>query len=281
MLYSRANAFCIPFLRWAGGKSWLLPTWYALIKELKFKQYHEPFLGGGTLFFALPGEHKSFLSDINSELIETYQMVKDHPEDVYNSFLKLRNTEDDYYAIRKRVCRTPITRAARFIYLNQTSYNGLFRVNKQGKYNVPYGFRKNWCYQKSRIVDASKFLIKHDAVITHQDFASAIAMVAEGDFVFFDPPYTVSKEGGNGFIEYNEKIFSLDDQRRLSYCIDLIKQRGAYYMLTNALHPTILEIFEKGDRRFEVARSSCIGGKAAVRGLIKEYLFTNIPEVTK
>ena len=278
MSYTKSLATCNPFLRWAGGKSWLLPTWYKLIDKLKFNQYHEPFVGGGTSFFALPSLHASYLSDINEELILAYKMVKDFPEELYVALTKLKNTKEDYYIIRDRRCRTDITKAARFIYLNQTSYNGLWRVNRRGEYNVPYGFRKNWAYEKDRLLKASQFLVKQHAHIVQQDFALAIERVQEGDFVFLDPPYTVSKDGDNGFIEYNETIFSLDDQKRLSDCIDSIRKRHAYYVLTNACHPVIAEMFDKGDRRLEILRNSCIGGKSAKRGPIKEFVFTNIPE---
>ncbi len=279
MAYVKSLATCNPFLRWAGGKSWLLPTWYNIVSNLEFKQYHEPFLGGGTSFFALPGVHPSYLSDVNPELILTYNVVKNNPEEVYAALEKLKNTEEDYYIIRDRQCRTDITKAARFIYLNQTSYNGLWRVNRNGKYNVPYGFRKNWAYGKERLLAASMFLMKQQAQICQQDFETAIGNVQTGDFVFLDPPYTVSKKGDNGFIEYNETFFSLEDQKRLSKCIDIITERQAYYMLTNANHPTIAEIFHNCDRRLEISRNSCIGGRAAKRGRITEFVFTNIPEV--
>jgi DNA adenine methylase len=121
--------------------------------------------------------------------------------------------------------------------------------------------------------------MKQQAQICQQDFETAIGNVQTGDFVFLDPPYTVSKKGDNGFIEYNETFFSLEDQKRLSKCIDIITERQAYYMLTNANHPTIAEIFHNCDRRLEISRNSCIGGRAAKRGRITEFVFTNIPEV--
>ena len=266
-----------PFLRWAGGKSWLLPQLSVLLLDLEFRDYYEPFLGSGAAFFALKGSHKSFLSDMNEDLILTYQAIKDSPGQVYEALIRLKNTEEEYYRIRSRKCRTTVTKAARFIYLNQTSYNGLYRVNSKGEYNVPYGFRRSLKFDKSRIEKASKFLVKQNAVLSHQDFEDALASVRCEDFVFLDPPYTVSKDDENGFIEYNEKIFSLDDQKRLRRCIDIIKEKKAYYLLTNAHHPRILSIFGNSDRCIEVHRQSCIGGKNARRGLVREYVFTNIP----
>lgn len=267
----------LPFLRWAGGKSWLLPQLSALLSNLEFKNYYEPFLGSGTSFFALKGNHKSFLSDMNKDLILTYQAIKESPEQVYIALTRLKNTEEEYYRIRSKKCRTMVTKAARFIYLNQASYNGLYRVNSNGEYNVPYGFRKSLKFDRSRLKNASNFLIKQNAVLSHQDFEDALSNVECSDFVFLDPPYTVSKDAENGFIAYNEKIFSLDDQKRLRRCIDIIKEKNAYYLLTNAHHPTILSIFGNDDTCIEVQRQSCIGGKNASRGLVKEYVFTNIP----
>lgn len=266
----------LPFLRWAGGKSWFLPCLSRLLENLEFKHYHEPFLGSGTAFFALPGEHRSFLSDANEDLIRTYQAVKDNPDQVYQALICLKNSEKEYYIIRSRKCRTPITKAAQFIYLNQTSYNGLYRVNSKGEYNVPYGFRHSLKFNRNRLETASKFLIKQNATLTCQDFENALAKVESKDLVFLDPPYTVSQKSGNGFIEYNEKIFSLDDQRRLRQCIDIIKEKGAYYILTNACHPQIQSIFGTDDICQKVHRYSSIGGKGARRGLIHEYMFTNI-----
>ena len=269
---------CEPFLRWAGGKSWLLPRWLGLLKGLKFKNYHEPFVGGGTTFFALPDSHKSYIADMNQDLTITYRMVMERPDDVINALKKLRNTEDDYYEIRARACRTDETRAARFIYLNQTSYNGLYRVNRRGEYNVPYGFRKEWHYDYDRILNASEVMKTNHTQISCSDFEDSLMSVDAGDLVFLDPPYTVSAGADNGFIAYNEKIFSLDDQRRLSRCIAEIKAKNAYYFLTNAAHPTIKEIFDvNGDACVEVLRQSLIGGKNARRGLVKEFIYTNIP----
>lgn len=168
-----------------------------------------------------------------------------------------------------------IERAARFIYLNQTSYNGLYRVNRQGEYNVPYGFREQMVYDTDRIINASKQLRKTS--ISHGDFTINKYKIQQGDLVFLDPPYTVS-HNNNGFIEYNQNLFSLDDQHRLSKYIDYVKKKNTYYILTNAAHNTIREIFDKGDRILELSRHSLIGGKNSDRKKITEYIFTNIIE---
>ena len=265
------------FIRWAGGKKWLIPHLPEIIGNTQIKHYHEPFLGGGSIFFSLEHNKKSYLSDANPELINTYLQVRDNPEEVIRLLANFHNTEEDYYRIRDEfIPQTPIEEASRFIYLNQTSYNGLYRVNRSGKYNVPYGFRKRWTYDPNRILESSKKL--QNTRIDCGDFEINKHRIKKHDLVFLDPPYTVS-HNQNGFIEYNKNLFSLEDQKRLNEYIDFIKKKGAYYILTNAAHEVIFEIFDKTeDRTIELPRNSLIGGKNAKRTEITEYIFTNIRE---
>lgn len=267
-----------PFVRWAGGKTWLIPYMSELIRNIQIEHYHEPFLGGGAVFFSTEHAKKSYLSDANPQLINTYLQVRDNPEDVIHFLENMPNTESDYYQIRDEFTldNTPIN-AARFIYLNQTSFNGLYRVNRNGRYNVPYGFRNTWVYHMDRVRSASCKL--QNARIEVGDFEINKYRIKPHDLVFLDPPYTVS-HNNNGFIQYNQNLFSLDDQHRLKVFIEYIKHHDAYYILTNAAHETIKEIFlTQGDRIVELQRNSLIGGKNATRTSISEYIFTNIPEV--
>ena len=263
-----------PFIRWAGGKTWLVPFMKQLTQDLEYKNYYEPFLGGAAVFFSLTPPKHAYLSDINAELIDTYIAIRDIPDDVIQALQLLQNTEDNYYRIRETEPTALAERAARFLYLNQTSFNGLYRVNNQGKYNVPYGYRKNLNYDVDRIRNAS---VKLQGVrLECSDFAARKYYVKTGDLVFLDPPYTVS-HNQNGFIKYNQKLFSIEEQYRLSTYIDYVRQKGAYYVLTNAAHETILELFNKGDRVITLDRNSLIGGKNSKREKISEYIFTNIP----
>ena len=266
-----------PFLRWAGGKTWLIPHLPNLLKPIQFEHYHEPFLGGGAIFFALDLKKKSYLSDANPELINTYIQIRDNPDQVAHFFTQFQNTKNEYYRIRDQlVPQSPEEMAARFLFLNQTSFNGLFRVNRNGTYNVPYGFRQNWKYDIARLSSASQKLQK--TRIEFGDFEINKYRIKRHDLVFLDPPYTVS-HNNNGFIEYNQNLFSIEDQHRLNCFIDYIKRKDAYYILTNAAHQAILEIFDKDeDRTIELTRQSLIGGKKAKRMKISEYIFTNIPE---
>lgn len=266
-----------PFVRWAGGKTWLIPHMPDILGDVQIEHYHEPFLGGGAIFFATEHKKKSYLSDANPHLINAYIQVRDNPEDVIEIFQELPNTENDYYRIRSEMTEANTAEnAARFIYLNQTSFNGLYRVNRDGRYNVPYGFRVAWIYHADRIRSASAKL--QNTRIEIGDFEINKYRIKPKDLVFLDPPYTVS-HNNNGFIQYNQTLFSLDDQYRLKRFVEYIKQKGAYYILTNAAHETIRDIFlSQGDRIVELQRNSLIGGKNAAREQISEYIFTNIPE---
>ncbi len=260
-----------PFLRWVGGKRWLLKEVDSLLPSNGFNNYHEPFIGGGAIFFYLK-PRQAYISDLNQELIHTYIQVRDSIDDVIMYLKKFKNTKDDYYNIRKSIFRIPAKQAARFIYLNQTSFNGIYRVNLKGEYNVPYGNRLN------HKIDYDNLLRVHIALqnitIKCQDFYNTLDNVIEGDLVFLDPPYTVT-HNDNGFIKYNQKLFSLDEQYRLANMISEIKKRKAYYILTNAAHPKIKEIFDHGDTMIELKRASLIGGRNAKRGKYAEVVITN------
>jgi DNA adenine methylase len=262
-----------PFLRWAGGKTWLIKHLDQILLGKDFNNYHEPFLGGGAIYFALNLPKQAFLSDLNADLVNVYLTIKDNPYAVISTLKEYRNTKEFYYELRGKKIDNAVHQAAKFIFLNQTSYNGLYRVNRQGEYNVPYGYRTKNFLEEEKLLQISIRL--QSATIECNDFMCTKANISEGDLVFLDPPYTVS-HNNNGFIKYNQKLFSLEDQKRLSQLIDYIKSIGAFYVLTNAAHDTILEIFDKGDRWIKLDRASLIGGENAKRGRTSEYIFTNI-----
>lgn len=262
-----------PFLRWAGGKNWLVKYLDKLLPKDGFNNYHEPFLGGASIFLSVNLTKRAYLSDLNKELINTYSTLKDNPEGIIKVLKTYKNTEDFYYKLRNKDYDDPIKQAARFIYLNQTSFNGIYRVNLKGEYNVPYGYRTKDFLEADKLRFVS-FQLKN-ATLFHGDFSISKSKIKKGDLVFLDPPYTVS-HNGNGFIKYNQKLFSLDDQKRLSELIDFIKSKDAYYVLTNAAHKTIEEMFNKGDRLLKKKRANLIGGTNAKRGQTTEYVFTNV-----
>jgi len=262
-----------PLLRWAGGKRWLVPEVRTILGATAVDRYHEPFLGGGSVFFALaPGE--AVLSDLNAELIEVYTAVRDSPDTIADLLDRYENTADTYYEVRSAVPESVEERAARFIFLNHTSFNGIFRVNLRGEYNVPYGHRKHVRIpSRAALLDASARLRRAD--LQARDFGAALSDVRKGDLVFLDPPYTVA-HNNNGFVKYNQHLFSFDDQKRLARAILEISERGAHFILTNAAHHSIEELFSPLGRMVKVSRRNSIGGKLASRGRADEYLFTNI-----
>ncbi len=262
------------FLRWAGGKKWLIPFVKELIDGLEFNNYIEPFLGGASIFFSLERDKQAYLSDINEDLINAYVQIRDDLDGVSGVLENYENGEDAYYAMRSSEPNTLCEKAAKFIYLNATSFNGIYRVNRQGKYNVPYGHR-NYTHDIDKLKWASCKL--QNTTISTGDFSDSKKNIKKGDLVFLDPPYVVA-EVKNGFLQYNAKLFSMDDQRRLGELIDHINSVGAYYIMTNAAHETIVDIFASKGRLIVENRNSVIGGRNARRGLVKEYIFTNIPE---
>jgi len=266
------KTICRPFLRWAGGKRWLKSTLDQYLPKNGFNAYHEPFVGGGSIMLHLSPK-TAYISDLNSELINAYSAVKNDLNLLTTYLKEFKNTEKEYYKIRATKFDDNTQEAARFIYLNYASFNGIYRVNKNGEYNVPYGNRgDNFLYDYENLHNVSKALANVN--MSSGDFYDSIDNVRQGDLVFLDPPYTVTHTL-NTFIQYNRKIFSIEEQVRLSEMITKIKEKDAYYILTNAAHPLIKKIFNHGDSIFEVSRGSKIGGKNAKRGQFSEYIFTN------
>ncbi len=264
-----------PFLRWAGGKRWLLRHLTPWLANFEVNDYHEPFLGAGSVFFGIRPKGTSYLSDLNSDLIETYQQVKDDPKAVADRLLLHPNEQDHYYTIRSHRPSDPTDRAARFIYLNHTSFNGIYRVNLKGQYNVPFGNRTSLKPPTEADLGTVSTQLQA-AVLNAHDFKVALQRVRTADLVFLDPPYTVA-HNTNGFVKYNQKLFSFDDQRALRKSISHIKQKGAYYILTNAAHQSIRDLFGSEDQQVELSRRSSVAGNLASRGRATELMYTNIP----
>lgn len=260
-----------PFLRWAGGKKWLVQRIKDKFDINLFSSYHEPFVGGGAMLFHLHPS-KAYISDANEQLMSTYIMVRDNVDDVIELIKNYGIGESAYYNVRGNKTSDPIEKAAQFIYLNQMSFNGIYRVNSEGNYNVPWGKRMKYHFDYENLRNVSRYL--SHVFIQSMDFEECISRVRKNALVFLDPPYTHSKID-NGFIQYNKKTFTLQDQHRLSAVIDKIKSRGAYYILTNADHEVIREVFDKGDRMIPIIRNSGIGGRNAQRGKYEECIFTN------
>lgn len=262
------------FLKWAGGKRWLISKADNLIPDINnINRYFEPFLGGGSIFFHLQPPI-SYLSDINSDLINSYIVIRDSWEELYKILKKYNKLHSNsfYYEMRSSKPRSAIQKAARFIYLNRTCWNGLYRVNKKGQFNVPIGTKTNVILEEDNFELLSKVL--RSANIETCDFETTINKADKGDFIFVDPPYTV-KHNLNGFVKYNEDIFSWQDQIRLKKSLSRAIDRGAYVLITNANHKSIEELYHDCGKMFLLNRASVIAGKAEARGVYSELAIKN------
>ncbi|MBY5930799.1 Dam family site-specific DNA-(adenine-N6)-methyltransferase [Halomonas sp. DP8Y7-3] len=257
----------LPFLKWAGGKRWLVRD-HPDIFPADFNTYIEPFLGSGSVFFHMQPK-KALLSDANKELIITYQALRNRNRKV-ESLLKRYHachSEEFYYFMRGQEPKKQEEIAARMIYLNRTCWNGLYRVNLSGRFNVPKGTKKNVILDTDNFKETARLLRR--SKIVHSDFEKIIDSAQENDFVFVDPPYTV-KHNLNGFVKYNEKLFSWDDQVRLKLAIDRATARGAKVLLTNADHESILSLYDNYISRNTLSRNSVLSGKSEFRGEFSE-----------
>jgi DNA adenine methylase len=269
-----------PFLKWAGGKTQLMGT---LTKRAPrhFCGYHEPFVGGGALFFKLYRErclHHAFLTDINAELIETYLAIRDCVEDVITLLSGYPHDKDFYYDLRSQdpwEMDAP-SRAARMIYLNKTGYNGLYRVNRRGKFNVPFG---RYTLPKYCDVDnlnaVSKTLQGVD--IACASFEEVLKRAKPGDFVYFDPPYVPLSKTAH-FTAYQSNGFSQDDQRKLrDVCVELTR-RNVNVMLSNSDTGLVQTLYAVPSFIFsKVQANRAINSNAKKRGKLTELIVTNYP----
>lgn len=261
-----------PFLRWAGGKRWLVSQ---ILKRLPndINGYYEPFLGAGNIFFNIREfSSKCFLSDINSELIMTYIEIKRNVNEVIRYLDTFKNDKDSYLKIRAKKYNNLSKEAAKFIYLNKTSFNGIYRVNRNGDYNVPYGHKKNALVNdKSNLKAVSNVL--RNVSLKNIDFEIALKNCKPKDLIYIDPPYTVAHEN-NGFIMYNAKLFSWNDQERLSIVAKALSDKGCYILISNAYHESVSALYQ-GFEMSKISRNSYIAGTVAGRKIVNEYLISN------
>jgi len=259
-----------PFIKWAGGKRWLVEK-----KQLnlpKFSgRYIEPFLGGGAVFFHLAPQ-AAVLSDVNPRLINAYRAVRDDWRSVENELRKMHrlHSKEYYYEERDRVRKCPHTQAAQFLYLNRTCWNGLYRENLSGKFNVPIGTKTQVIMPDDDFEGVSLRL--KNASISVCDFEETMDSAIQGDLVFLDPPYTTA-HNTNGFVKYNQKIFSWEDQIRLRDCVETVRNRGVKIVMTNANHETIWDLYSDLCTPEVFARASVISGSSTSRGKTTEAIF--------
>lgn len=261
-----------PFLKWAGGKRWLAPSIQEMIENIKGR-YIEPFLGSGAVFFCLR-PNIALLNDANKDLINTYRAIQKNYSVVVKhlTYHNRCHSKDYYYQMRSYAPRCTYRRAARLIYLNRTCWNGLYRVNLNGIFNVPIGTKSSVLLPSDNWEQVSATL--QGAQLSDGDFEQIIDQAVQGDFVFADPPYTV-KHNYNGFIKYNESLFSWSDQVRLSMALLRAKNRGATILATNANHDSVKDLYKGDFNMHTLERNSVLSGDPKYRGRFQELLISS------
>ena len=259
-----------PFLKWAGGKRWLTARHPELF-DVPMKRYVEPFLGSGSVFFHLEPA-VSILADENSALINLYSCLRSNWKEVELRLKKHARKHDDehYYWVRGRQYADRFDRAAQLLYLNRTCWNGLYRENLKGEFNVPKGTKNTVLFPDDDFQSAARLLKR--ATVVCSDFEEVVLTSRKGDFVFVDPPYTV-KHNNNGFIKYNEVIFRWDDQVRLARAIQRRSKSGANFVITNAYHDNLIDLYRDIAKVVRLNRTSVISGSSDGRGRTDEALF--------
>ena len=265
-----------PIVKWVGGKRQLM---FELLKNMpkSYNRYFEPFIGGGALFFELQPEN-AYISDMNEELINLYSVVRDNVYELISDlnkhevskeyFLEIRNLDrtDEYKNLSN------VQRASRFIYLNRTCFNGLYRVKSQGQFNVPYGNYKN-----PRIVDENNLLncseLLKNTEIKCADFSEILTKVKRDDFVYFDPPYVPLNETSS-FTSYTKDGFDMDMQFKLREVCDELDSMGVMFMLSNSDTKFVNELYSNYEIK-KVFASRAVNANAEGRGKITEVLVRN------
>lgn len=279
-----------PMLRWAGGKRQLLETLIASFpKDLNLQKhnYFEPFFGGGALFFSLAnfpmwvgtesfaGKSNHFvLSDTNEDLINFYSVVRDHPKLLIKALTNLasRKSERDFYRVRSSKPRGKVDRAARLLYLNRLCFNGLYRVNSNGEFNVPYGRLKNPVICNSELILSCSSWLKN-AELCAESFEVVVKRAKRGDLVYFDPPY-IPLSTTSSFSSYAKENFNESDQRVLAQTINDLTKSGVSVILSNSDTPLSREIFGSLNL-FSIPANRSISAAGTSRGRVQELVGIN------
>jgi DNA adenine methylase len=241
--------------------------------------YFEPFLGGGAVFFCLQ-PRKAILSDINGDLVGTYQAVQRNPTRLIRKLKAMPVSSEEYYRIRSEIPRGSLNQAARFLYLNRTAFGGIYRLNREGGFNVPFGGGERTpdvLWEQSLLSEASKAL--RSVMIKKSDFEPILDAAGDGDVVYCDPTYTVT-HNANCFVRYNEKNFAWGDQERLAAAARRAVGRGAVVLVSNAHHTAIKALYP-GAEAVTLERSSCVSKAPENRRKIDEFLFLLYPSSTR
>ena len=236
-----------------------------------YGRYIEPFLGGGSVFFHLQPT-SALLGDTNPDVIAAYSGIKDDWKSLVRSlrYHERKHSDEHYYNVRAGTPKNTIQRASRTLYLNRTCFNGIYRVNLRGEFNVPRGSKDAVILGTDKFEEVS--LLLKNADIRQSDFEVLINEAQSGDFIFADPPYTV-RHNLNGFVKYNEQLFSWQDQERLSAALIRARDRGAHIVSTNANHASVRDLYEgHGFKLITTSRFSSISASARNRKQFEELI---------
>ena len=265
-----------PIVKWVGGKRQLM---FELIKNMpkSYNRYFEPFIGGGALFFELQPE-QAYISDMNEELINLYSVVRNNVYELIKDLSK-HEVSKEYFLEIRNIDRTEqytelsdVERASRFIYLNRTCFNGMYRVNSQGQFNVPFGhYKKPRIIDKNNLLNCSELLKKTE--IKCADFSEILTKVKKGDLVYFDPPYVPLNETSS-FTSYTKDGFDINMQFKLRDVCDELDNKGVKFMLSNSDTKLVNELYENYNIK-KVFASRQINANADGRGKITEVLVRN------
>jgi len=278
---SQRNELLQPFLKWAGGKRQLLPYIRKYLpRRSKSTTYYEPFVGAGAVLFDLQPS-KARINDANRELINCYEIIKNDVEALIEHVKTHKTASSEYYyKVREQdrsseyVKLTPLERASRIIFLNKTCYNGLFRVNSQGQFNVPYGNYKNPTIVDGIIIRAiSNYLNQNDIALSCLDFEEAVKDAKKGDFIYFDPPYDPISDTSS-FTGYNLDKFGKEQQCRLKQVYDRLTEKSCKVMMSNSATEFVRELY-KGYEIITIPANRNINSVATGRGRIDELLILN------
>ncbi len=261
-----------PFIKWAGGKQQLLTH---LIKNVpsNFNCYYEPFVGSGALFFGLKPK-EAVISDVNSELVNCYLSVKNTPDELISLLKTHINTPEYFYKVRatKTEGLNNLERASRFLYLNRTCFNGLYRENKLGQFNVPFGKYKNPDIAQEIKIKNASIALKNTKII-EADYKKSLKKAKKGDFIYLDPPY-YPLGGYSDFKRYHKVFFERKDHEELASLFELLDKRGCYLMLSNSDTEFTRSLYNKWNLKTLMAKR-LINCDATKRGQISEILVTN------
>lgn len=275
-----------PFIKWPGGKRALLPQLLKRFPEKISGTYFEPFLGAGSVALAVTYP-KKILSDTNSELINAFLTVRDRPEELIEMLKKIEHSKETYYSIRNWDREEnfsdldSVSRAARLIYLNKTGFNGLYRVNRLNRFNVPYGGDRLFKVDSELIQDLSQEFQKNSKRAYRfkvSDFENALTKAKQGDFVYLDPPYVpISKTAG--FVDYSANGFDLTEQRRLASFIERLTEKRVRVVLSNSNTKITKEIYGHLGEIFEVSVNRQVAAKSSSRTKAREVIVDNLREI--